>query len=59
MVKNFRALLDYKGNGPGEKVHKVRQQIGVGIFHKLLDIEGIVLDRKRSTSNLMTAALLL
>jgi len=59
VVQHFRALLDDEGDGPGEEVHEVGQEVGVRALHELLDVEGVVLHKCVNTSNLMTAALLL
>lgn len=59
MVENFVALFGNKWDAPCEEVHEVGEQVGVGTLDKLLDVEGVILHERRSTSNLMTAPLLL
>ena len=38
VVQYFGALFDDEGDAPGEKVHEVWQQVGVGRLHELLDV---------------------
>lgn len=59
VVEDLSAFLNDKGDGPGEKVHEVGQKVGMWAFHKLLDVKRVVLYEPRSTSNFMTAPLLL
>jgi len=57
--QHLRALFDDEGDGPGKEVHEVGEQVGVWTLHELLDVESVVLSGDGSTSNLITAALLL
>ena len=57
--QHLRALFDDEGDGPSEEIHEVGQQVGVWTVHELLDVESVVLGGDGSTSNLITAALLL
>lgn len=59
VVEHLCALFDDEGDGPCEEVHEVGEEVGVGTLYELLDVEGVVLRVGRSTSNLMTAPLLL
>jgi hypothetical protein len=59
MVDNFCAFFDDEGNGPAEEVHEVGQEVGMRAVDELLDVQGVALGRGMSTSNLMTAPLLL
>lgn len=55
-------FLCYEGNGPGEDIHEVRQEVRVGGVVELLDVEHVVLSRGLGTGvtlNLITAPLLL
>ena len=59
MIEYFGALFDDEGDAPGEKVHEVWQQVGVGRLHELLDVQSVVLTTHNRTSNFITAPLLL
>lgn len=38
MVEYLCAFLDDKGNGPGEEIHKVGQEIGMRTIYELLNV---------------------
>lgn len=59
MVENLTAFLYYERNRPREKVHEVWKKIRVRTLDELLDVQGVVLSPKISTSNFITAPLLL
>jgi hypothetical protein len=38
VVEYLGALLDDEGDGPGEEVHEVGEEVGVGALHELLNV---------------------
>lgn len=59
VLEHLRHLLSHERDGPLEQVHEVGQEVGVGAFQELLDIQGVILSQQWSTMSLMTAPLLL
>ena len=59
VVEDLSYFFGDKWNRPREKVHEVREKVGVWALSELLDIKCIVLGYASITSNLMTAPLLL
>lgn len=43
MVEHLRAFLDDKWHGPGEEVHEIGEEVGMGRLDELLDVERVVL----------------
>ena len=43
MVEHLCAFLDDKGHGPGEEVHEIGEEVGMGGLDELLDVERVVL----------------
>lgn len=42
-LEHFGHLLPNEGNGPLEQVHKVGQEVGVGVLEKLLNVQCVIL----------------